>query len=78
MQPHIKKAYQFLDQHLPFNYREETAKVLKAAKIDASLDVIRNVRTGKTTSNVVVLNALLKVAKKHKKQNEKLQVETQN
>ncbi|WP_341221895.1 hypothetical protein [Polaribacter atrinae] len=78
MQAHIAKAYHFLDTHLPFSYREETQKVLKAAKIDASLDVIRNVRTGKTTSNVAVLNALLKVAKKHKKQNEKLQVEIQN
>jgi hypothetical protein len=78
MQAHIVKAYKFLDQHLPFNYRGETQKVLKAAKITASLDVIRNVRVGKTTSNVAVLNALLKVAKKHKKQNEMLQEETQN
>ena len=78
MQSHIEKAYKFLDQHLPFNYREETHKVLESAKIDASLDVIRNVRTRKTKSNIAVLNALLKVAKKHKKQNEELQVEIQN
>lgn len=78
MQSHIEKAYNFLDAHLPFNYREETYKILKSAKIDVTLDVIRNVRTKKTTSNIVVLNALLKVAKKHKKQNEKLEEEIEN
>lgn len=78
MQPHIEKAYNFIEKHLPFNYAEETQKILKKAEIKVSINTIRNVRQKKTTSNITVLNALLKVAKKHQKANEKLLLETQN
>lgn len=78
MRSHIEKAYQFLEDHLPFNYAEKTKDILAKAKIDVTLNVIRNVRCKKTTSNVAVLNALLKVAKKNKKANEELALETQN
>lgn len=78
MQPHINKAYQFLDEHLPYNYTEETIKELKKSKIEVSSEVVRNVRTGKTKSNIAVLNALLKVAKKHKNAAKKLETQYLN
>ena len=75
MQTHIQEAYNFLDEHLPFSYAKETQEHLKSLKIDISLSVIRNVRIKKTTTNVVVLNALLKVARKHKKEEKLLKDE---
>jgi hypothetical protein len=78
MQPHIEKAYQFLNDHLPFEYVKETHEVLKKSKLEFSSTIIRNVKSKKTTTNIHVLNALLKVAKKHKIANEALVVETLN
>lgn len=72
MQPHIIKAYNFLDKHLPYNYTEQTQEVLRESKITVSNEVIRNVRTNRTTKNLDVLNALLKVAQKAKKEKESL------
>lgn len=73
MQPHITKTYDFLDQFLPIQYTEETQKILKKKSITVSDDVIRNVRTQKTITNLPVLNALLKVAKAAKKESEVLE-----
>lgn len=68
MQPHIKKAYRFLEIYLPSNYTEETQAVLKKSNITVSSAVIRNVKNNRRTNNLNVLNALLQVAKNHKKQ----------
>jgi len=76
MQPHIQKAYQFLDAHLPTNYVYETNVILKKANFVVSSDIIRNVRN-KRTYNVDILNALLKVAKKQKSALDILKKETQ-
>lgn len=76
MQPHIQKAYQFLDAHLPTNYVFETNKILKEANFVVSSDIIRNVRN-KRTYNLDILNALLKVAKKQAKSLEALKEQTQ-
>jgi len=77
MQPHIKKAYEFLNQHLPHDYSSGVQKILKKSNIVASNFVVQNVRNGKTTSNTSILNALLTVAKNAKKASEKLQKEFQ-
>ncbi|WP_271406603.1 hypothetical protein [Tenacibaculum soleae] len=66
MQPHIKKAYRFLETYLPSNYTEETQAVLKKSNITVSSAVIRNVKNNRRTNNLNVLNALLQVAKKNK------------
>lgn len=78
MHSHIKKAYDFLDAHLPFNYTKETHEILKKANIFISSEVIRNVRTKKSPNNIHVLNALLKVAKKNQKSKAALEKELQH
>jgi vacuolar-type H+-ATPase subunit F/Vma7 len=77
MQPHISAAYQFIDQHIPAGYVELTKKELKKAKILVTDQVIRNVRNQITTSNVDVLNALLKVAKAHQRKKKRLEKQLQ-
>jgi len=72
-----EKAYLFLNEHLPTDYAVPTQKILLKAKIKASKGVIRNVRNGKTTTNIDVLNALLKIAKKAKTAKEALEAELQ-
>jgi hypothetical protein len=66
MQPHIEKAYSFIDTYLPFEYVAKTQDILNKSNKKVTSTIIRNVRTKKTTSNVTVLNALVKVAKKEK------------
>ena len=78
MQPHIIKAYSFLEEYLPEQYTKPTQRILKTAKIKVSDEVIRNVRTKKTTSNITVLNALLRVAKKNKRAQENLAASIEN
>lgn len=78
MQPHIQKAYDFINEYLPADYTLETQKLLQKHQINVSKSVIRNVRIQKTTSNIDVINALLKVARKHKKKLEATILETQN
>jgi len=73
MQTHIQKAYSFLDAHLPYEYTNEVLSTLKRQNIMTSSSVVRNVRTGITTTRADVLNALLIVAKKHKKLKEKIE-----
>ena len=73
MQTHIQKAYSFLDDHLPYEYTNEVIATFKKQNIEASSSVIRNVRNGITTTRSDVLNALLLVAKKHKKLKEKIE-----
>lgn len=77
MQPHIQKAYTFLEEHLPNNYVALTQAELKKSKIKETDQVIRNVRTQITTSNIDVINALLKVAKAHQKKQRELSKELQ-
>jgi len=67
MQTHISKAYEYIDKHLPKDYKAATSLILEKSKIKVSDDVIRNVRTKRTTTNIDVLNALLQVARKAKK-----------
>lgn len=75
VQTHIQEAYIFLDDHLPYEYASEVVGILHKKGIKASASVVRNVRTAKTTSNLAVLNALLLVAKKHKKLKDSLSTE---
>lgn len=72
MQTHIDKAYSYLDEHLPYEYASLVVKELKKNKINTTAAIVRNVRVAKTTTNLTVLNALLIVAKKHKKEKELL------
>jgi hypothetical protein len=77
MQPHIKRAYNFINEHLPSGYIELTKKELRKSRILVSDQVIRNVRSQITTSNVDVLNALLKVAKAHQRKKKRLEKQLQ-
>ena len=82
MHPHIvktqelsstDKAYDFINKHLPDSYVLDVVKILKKKKITRSKQVIRNVRNQITTSDLIVLNALLLLAKKEKKAKETLE-----
>lgn len=75
VQTHIQEAYIFLAKHLPYEYASEVVEILRKKGVKTSPSVVRNVRTAKTTSNLAVLNALLLVAKKHKKLKESLSIE---
>ncbi len=68
MQTHIKAAYDFLENNLPYEYVKQTQRVLKEADIEVSPAVIRHVKNNRRGNNMNVLNALLQVAKNHKKQ----------
>jgi len=72
-----EKAYLFLYEHLPKDYAAPTQEILLKSKIKVSKGVIRNVRNGKTISNIYVLNALLILAKKNKKAKESLEAQLQ-
>ena len=72
-----KKAFDFLYEHLPKDYAAPTQEILLKSKIKVSKGVIRNVRNGKTISNIDVLNALLILAKKNKKAKESLEAQLQ-
>jgi len=72
VQPHIKKAYALLDEHLPYEYANEVVNELAKMKVKVSAGTVRNVRLGKT-SRLDVLNALLIFAKKNKKLKEKFE-----
>jgi len=74
VQTHIRKAYEFLDEHLPYEYAAQVVEELKKKGILVSSSVVRNVRTAKTTTNRDVLNALLLVAKKNKKLLDEIQI----
>ena len=50
MRLHIEKAYKFIETYLPENYSRETQQILFKSKIEVTADVIRNVRTKKTTT----------------------------
>ncbi len=69
MQSHIDKAYEFLDQFLPYEYVVEVELILQKKKIKVSGGTIRNIRTKRVPNpRIDVLNALLLVAKKNQKQ----------
>lgn len=70
---HISKAYDFLDAHLPYEYANEVVKNLKKKNVKVTSAVVRNVRAARTTGRIDILNALLLVAKKNKKQLEKIE-----
>lgn len=70
------KAFSFIEKHLPIQYVSETQEVLKASKIEVTDFVIRNVKAQKS-NNLDVLNALLVVAKNHKKAKDDLAVAAQ-
>lgn len=66
VQIHIKKAYQIIDDYLPFNYVEEVLKKLPK-DTNVTKAIIRNVKK-KHSSRLDVLNAMVEVALEHKKQ----------
>ncbi|WP_413998681.1 hypothetical protein ACMDB5_12970 [Flavobacterium sp. W1B] len=66
VQLHIEKAYNIIDEYLPFNYVEDVLKKLpKGTSITKG--IIRNVKK-KHTSRLDVLNAMVEVALDNKKQ----------
>lgn len=71
MQSHIDKAYKFLDAHLPYEYTKDVQNELKKQSVEVPGTVIRNVRNRKN-ERIEIINALLLVAKRHKKQKEEL------
>jgi hypothetical protein len=68
---HINKAYALLDEHLPYEYAKEVVTELAKSNVKVTAGTVRNVKAGKT-SRLDVLNALLLIAKRNKKQKEKL------
>lgn len=71
MHSHIDKAYEFLDKNLPTLYSTAVQKNLRYQGIEVSHSIIKNVRN-RTSIRIDVLNALLDLARKEKKQVEEL------
>lgn len=70
MDPNITKAYEIIEEHLPFNYSSEVMnKLPKDGSI--TMGMIRNVKK-KLSSRLDILNAMVEVALEHKTQKENL------
>jgi len=67
MHSHTVKAFEIIDEYLPYQYVEEVQEICK--KPPGS---IRNARIRKK-GNMQIINALLTVALRYKEQQEKLQ-----
>ncbi len=72
MRSHFDQTFDFLDRYLPTYYVREVIDLLEKESFEVSSSVVRNVRTKRTTSNLRVLNALLKIAEKYKDLEEKI------
>ncbi|WP_125722814.1 hypothetical protein [Flavobacterium ustbae] len=73
---HNKKAYEFIDKHLPATYVDLTiACIVKNGKPAPSKALIRNVRN-KTISRNDILLALVEVANENKQAIEKIKLLT--
>jgi hypothetical protein len=64
MQMHIEKAYQIIDNHLPFNYVEAVIKKLPE-NTEVSKGMIRNTKK-KLSKRIDILNAMVEVALENK------------
>jgi hypothetical protein len=69
MQMHIEKAYQIIDNHLPFNYVEAVIKKLPE-NTEVSKGMIRNAKK-KLSKRIDILNAMVEVALENKELVEK-------
>lgn len=66
MRSHFNETFDFLDTYLPTHYVSEVSDILEASGIEASSNVIRNVKNKRTTTNLKVLNALQQLAEKYR------------
>ena len=66
VQLHIAKAYEIIDEYLPFNYVEDVLKKLPKGN-SVTKSIIRNVKK-KHSSRLDVLNAMVEVALDNKRQ----------
>ena len=70
VQLHIAKAYDIIDKYLPTNYVKEVRRRLPKETL-ISDDAIYNARK-KASKNIEIINAMVEVALKYKKLEEKL------
>ena len=66
MRTHFEKTFDLLDDFLPKHYVKEVIDIMEKEGIETTSNIVRNVKNQRTTTNLLVLNALVKVAEKYR------------